>query len=270
MSADRPPKGQAWRPDPWRRSYHRLWDGSGWTNQVADARGSESIDPHFRLDEAAPEAQDLVVSDEAMHARTHGHQVLLQGWFQYAGGFTRYWAPIPQGPTNVTITENTTYVDQLVRKKLMSFGGRKPGLHLLFSFPTPDIDEIVIEPYESAQSFRGSGVSVPIGDSGFSVSRLGGRITQQQLSGVSLILHDGQQVLFKVPGPPIEVKTKLAAPIQFLDDRNSRAPIALEREDEPSERYRQLRELAALRDDGILTADEFAREKARLLNDEAT
>jgi len=182
---------------------------------------------------------------------------------------------MPSSQVEVTVTDQTTYVDHFVRKKLVAslrekvdqtFQTRESGRHALFEVPTSEIKEVMIQPFEAALAFGGTGIAVPIGDTGVTVGGLGGSVKQQQWSGVSLVLADGQRILFKAFGPPVRVQSELAALMQFLHVKRPDPTSHPSTEIEAPDRYQQLRELASLRDEGILTDDEFAREKARLLD----
>jgi hypothetical protein len=99
---------------------------------------------------------------------------------------------------------------------------------------------------------------------------LGGLAAKGTKNQTAVVVHtkDGETAYYTIDKQaPINVRAKLtpmlkSAGVPFSDEAKSAPVVAPPAPD----LAQQLRDLAALRDDGILTADEFATQKARLLD----
>jgi hypothetical protein len=140
------------------------------------------------------------------------------------------------------LTEDVVFIERLAPS---GWEPMKNG-HL-FQFPTQDIEAVLVEEHSAAHSSWGWE-----GGTGF----LHGARQHGPSSAVNVRVRTGEQVIFRINGSPLEVRAYLT--------RLGGAPSA----DAPApapDRLSQLERLAALRADGVLSDEEFEREKARVL-----
>jgi hypothetical protein len=82
-------------------------------------------------------------------------------------------------------------------------------------------------------------------------------------AAVEFLLAEDRPIMVRSPGVKQQVRQAMHGVIQIVGEQPAAtvAPVVAEEGD----RYDQLRRIAALRDDGILTDEEFEREKRRIL-----
>jgi hypothetical protein len=84
----------------------------------------------------------------------------------------------------------------------------------------------------------------------------------RQTTAVAFLLRNGDHVTFGAKLPVAQVKPTIAPILAALSQRSPSAPAAPA---QPSDIVGELERLAALRDRGVLTDEEFASQKAKVL-----
>ncbi len=270
-----------WLPDPLGRYDHRFWNGSEWTEHVANG-GQAEVDPlgisptrDLELAEPVPKP-DLLPStlEDGAHAFEGEQTEALTAERDDASAQTRVPAPISQpghhpGPTPAPIPPLATPVDTAGTLRGKGVTGtvkvddhfvtiaRKGAMAKMNYGWTRGEKRIPIDTIAAVQ-FKKAGMS-----RGYIQFTLAGG--NESTRGVMAATQDENSVLF-TGGHESEFRAIRDHIERRIASRQtaSRAPASVAPAG-PADLATQLRALAALRDEGLLTEEEFAAQKAKLL-----
>ena len=241
-----------WQPDPSQRHEHRYWDGTSWTEHVADA-GVQSTD---RLDDAAPQDADGedVLQDEGPEEEVAGGPKIKR----FSIGYTDYLGGHP------------------VREKKHSGGVLRfdaQGVHMrgfreLFVVPWADVTELAVEGSDEVQRRVTASRMLMLGVFAFAAKK---KLPKECY--VTVATKDGEAIFHCTKVGPHEVKAKLASAARWVQDRNPSVPsgVAITAPPLPAaapsqvDVMDQIKRLSELHNVGALTDEEFSEKKAELL-----
>ena len=234
-----------WYLDPTGRNRNRYWDGRMWTEragsnwlEIADPLSTQPEPPS----EEAPKRSVLeslrlkAPKSNATPGRYAGDEILMSGPVTHvvSGRFVR---------AMLTATSRDVLLDET---------GTKSGRTPMLGFPINTVTSITVDEWSAARSEYGWKIAT-----GF----LHGPTRISATSAVSFDLQCGEHVLLRFMGEPVLVRSNFRQLIALVEEH--RPPMTPS--DHEGDPYDRLRKLAQLREDGILTEDEFAAEKAKIL-----
>ena len=261
-------KPAGWYADPLGVGAERYWDGTGWSERVQGAPEPEpnlgaiggtgtGVAPAALPDHASgrgvkpPQAQQLYDLKSLGLTRT-----LSLSEVSYYGGWSRH--PSPEGKSNLILKIDKSGISLRKFKEI-------------FTIPWEDVADITVEgPQEAEKRFTATRL-IALGPLGlaFKKSKKGSKeaiITLTTVSGDQAVFHVAKklprEIQPKLVPLALQIRTRVAAV------REPTPPVAEptpHNEAAAPDIAEQIEKLAALKEKGILTEDEYAAKKAELL-----
>ncbi len=252
-----------WKRDPWKRFAGRYWDGEGWTEHVVSAGKVQATDPvpeyppPDHVGAAPPSTGGTAMSDRSNVSGRQAEKDAEAG----AGG--QWWA----GIAKATIAVNVRYLNLRTPTKSMGMGTFKvtedglqwrSNLGRKLAMPWAAIEAIDIEG-ETSKRVTATRV-LTLGVFALAAKK------EKRDTHMTVATDAAEHAFVFERTPPEVIKSKLRPVLVALSAIGATAVAPPSPGDGPRLSVAdEIKKLAALRDAGILTEDEFQSQKMKLL-----
>lgn len=255
-----------WYTDPLGVGAERYWDGIGWSEDVqgapesprnlgAIAGAGTDIAPTASPDHAGGRRVKPLQAQQLYDLKSLGlTRTLSLSEVSYYGGWSRH--PSPEGKSNLILRVDKSGISLRKFKEI-------------FTIPWKDVADIVVEgPQEAEKRFTATRL-VALGPLGlaFKKSKKGSKeaiITLTTVSGDQAVFHVAKKLPREIQPKLIPLGLQIRTRVAGVREPTPSAAEPTPHEEAP-DIAEQIEKLAALREKGILTEDEYAAKKAEVV-----